>query len=385
MSGRSVFLLAVVALTAAAAETPAANAATLSERQATGLPSAQIDGSAVYWFQHVADRKTGRVGGGRILRRELGAATPEVIFEAGRDKRVTGFNAARGRVAVGTQNVRTGASQVLEIRQTGAAWSSTSLAGRTGTRQGDVCFSIARVITVNVASEIVVEDLQLLGRDGKCGDSDIKRPQSTLFAIAADGTTRTLVERKGAWTLTGEIATIPDLTWGAGDWLFFSLDGADFVEPAGLLNIDTGQSVAMFDPPSPPSHMEVSAGGRTITNVDGQSTILRTDPQNPDFSINFSRPHLSRWLHFCGEKILEISRRGHPWADWPSRKHKYPNGSRWNLYILSLDGQRERRLPDRLHRGTVFETCDANTAVFYRGLRNGRTRQFSLSLAAPVQ
>lgn len=63
------------------------------------------------------------------------------------------------------------------------------------------------------------------------------------------------------------------------------------------------------------------------------------------------------------------------------RKHKYSAGSRWNLYILNRDGQRERRLPERLHRGTGFEACDANTAVFHRYLRHNRARQFNISLA----
>lgn len=395
---RKRLVLALCALVSACAFSPTgtASAAVLAPEFAYGLGSAQLDGGAVYWVQHpfvgysYAIPLNGSPGASgdnrdttRILRRDLGAATPETVFEADPDESVTAFNAANGRIAVGTFNQRDGSSRIFEIKRDAAGVATSILTQRDGRVSGLTCFSRVRLISINSQSEVIVEELRAMSRDGNCAPGTLRRLESAISAIAPDGSTRILLERKAGWSTGDSDTSLGRLTWGSGDWtaLTASENNDSFIiGSAGMLNLETGQFSEVQMPATFSQGLEVSSGGRTLINKSGEKTFLRPDPVRPDFMRILKRPRATRWMHFCGDKILEISRRGVPWA-WPrsTRRAGY-----WNLYVLNADGIRERRLTQRLRRGTNFGTCNAETAIFHFYLRNGKARQFTVPLSPPA-
>lgn len=379
----------LVALGAFGARGPVAEAgaAILPTNYSGGLLSAQLDGPALYWFERTPATNT--KGSGRVLRRDLTLdGETKVIFSSADGFEIAGFRAAYGRVAIAQANGTTGESRVLELKQQGDAWPTTPLITRNANPAGDSCWARARLITINPAAEIVTEDLRIAGRGGQC---TIQRPLSTLFAVAADGTSRTLLDRKGAWSTSADTDSLGRLTHGFGDWLISHEPGSVTDGRTGLLNIASGEYTELIDAPSEYPRPEISAQGQLLVNgqhAAGTFAKLFTDPRNLAAQVVLARRNRTSWFHLCGEKILEISRRGttnymYAPPSPPRRSGKrpaYSNGSRWNLWILNMQGQRERRLPQRLRRGTGFEACDAGQAVFHRYLRKGAARQFSVPL-----
>lgn len=383
MTKRRLALALAVFAAAAVALPSAAGAAILAEADSYGLRSTQLDGGAAFWLERSNEfRESSRHKSSRILRRNLGAAVPESIYETDADDRVTGFNATGGRVVVGTFNPYDGSSRIIEVKYSAGGVSTTVLAQLSGSYAGLMCQSRVRLIAVNAQLEAIVEELRQMSQDGNCSSRTLKRTESTISAIAIDGSARVLLERKTGWGLLSSDNLIGQLTWGHGDWFaqITTSDDSDFNPgSSGMLNLTTGQFAEAQVPVNYWRHFEVSAGGRVLSNQDGESTVLRSDPTFPDRSRTLSRSNTTRWMHFCGDKILEISRRGEPWPRYRSKRRA---GKFWNLYILNADGVRERRLPQRLKRGTNFGACNAETAVFHFYLKNRTTRQFTVPLGS---
>lgn len=384
-------LLGSLALTAAAlgfAVSGGASAAILSDTESYGLRSAQLDGGAVYWRGYDDNFFYGVGGETRILRRELASPKVETVFAPEGDEAITAFNAVAGRLVVGLHNGRDDSSQIVEVKRTDAGPAITVLAQRSGDYSGLVCSSRVRLVTVTAQSEVIVEEVRRMSRDGNCARGLLKRTESKLFAIAPDLSERTIAETKAGWDTGNSDSTIGRLVAGSGDWLIHrpaeSGYGDTSSTPGGMRNLITGQYVEMNAPIGAGARVWVSNGGRTLINERGNSSVLRDDPLQPDSARRMQRARATRWLHFCGDKLLEISRRGNDSNRGRSRKFRRAQGSRWNLYILNLDGVRERRLPQRLRRGTGFGTCNADTAVFHKAQRRGRARQFTVPLTPPA-
>lgn len=381
MSLRAAFRFWPLALSAAclfacAFAVTGAAGATLTTEQSSGLWSAQIDGPALYWFQRFSTGKRGR-SSGRVLRRNLFVdPAPKEIYSAADSYVITGFNARHGRIAVAEHQIKTGDSRVLELKQQGESWLTTELLARSAAAAGERCYSRARLITINPAAEIVVDDMRATGLNGQCV---IQRPHSTLTAIAADGSSRLLQELKGPWSTPGLQQRFGRLSQGAGDWAIWREDNYSDSGRAGLMNLATGEFSNRPEMPDDLSHPEVAIDGRMLVNDAGFRSTLFTDPKDPAAQVLFKRRYRTSWFHFCGEKILEVTRRSSP-DDGKRKRRAFANGSRWNLWILNMNGQRERRLPQRLRRGTGFEACDAGQAVFHRYLHKGGARQFSVPL-----
>ncbi len=396
MRTRLVALLCAFVCASALAFASSVCAAMLTQEFSYGLGSAQLDGGAVYWVQQpfgsygYAIPLAGPPGTGgdirdsaRILRRDLGAAAPETVFEADPDESVTAFNAANGRIAVGTFNKHDRSSRIFEVRRDAGGIATSILTQRDGKVSGLTCFSRVRLIAINSRSEVIVEELRKMSRNGNCAQGTLRRIESTISAIAPDGSTRILLERKAGWSTADSDTSLGRLTWGSGDWFAQAAienDDSFVIGSAGMLNLGTGEFAELQMPDAFSRGLEVSSSGRSLVNDYGEKTLLRPDPVRPDFTRVLRRSRATRWMHFCGDKILEISRRGRPWA-WPrsTRRAGY-----WNLYVLNADGIRERRLTQRLRRGTNFGTCNAETAIFHFYLRSGKARQFTVPLAPPA-
>lgn len=384
-------LLSTLALTAAALGfvfSGAATAAILPADIGYGLRSAQLEGGAVYWRGYDDAYYNGYGGQTRILRRELTSSKVETVYQPEGDEAITAYNAVAGRLIVGLHNDRDDSSQIVEVKRTDAGPAITVLAQRSGDYSGLTCSSRVRLVTVTAQSEVVVEEVRRMSRDGNCARGLLKRTESKLFAIAPDLSERIIAETKAGWDTGRSDASIGRLTAGPGDWLIHRPTDNGYDEnpttPGGMRNLITGQYIEMNAPIGSGSRAWVSSGGRTLINQYGDSTILRDDPLQPDSARRMQRARTTRWLHFCGDKLLEISRRGNNSDGRRTRKSRSAQGTRWNLYILSLDGARERRLPQRLRRGTGFGTCNADTAVFHKQQRRGKVRQFSVPLTPPA-
>ncbi|MBI4897622.1 MAG: hypothetical protein HY827_04570 [Actinobacteria bacterium] len=397
MRTRLVVTLCAFACTYALVLASSAGAAVLAPEYSYGLGSAQLDGGAVYWLQQPSglnyDYGTFPLAGSpgangdsrdttRILRRELGAAAPETAFEADPDENVTAFNAANGHLAVGTFNRHDGSSRIYEIKRDATGVATSIVTQRDGKFNGLTCFSRVRLIAINAQSETIVEELRKMSHDGNCASGTLRRIESTISAIAPDGSTRVLLERKAGWSTGEDDSTLGRLTWGLGDWFAQTVpdDEGGTPGPAGMFNLATGQFAEAQMPTAFSRSLEISGSGRVLINRSGEKTLLRPDPARPDFTRVLKRSRNTRWMHFCGDKILEISRRGWPWA-WPRSMRR---AGFWNVSILNADGIRERQLTQRLRRGTNFGTCNADTAIFHFYLRNGKARQFTVPLAPPA-
>lgn len=375
-------------VTAVALLAAGAQAATIGGDDSGGLGGSQISDGAVYWaqtnvFNYWYDSED--VMRGRLLRRELASAQVETLYETGPDDSLTSFNAVEGRVIVGVANRVDESSSVIEIKRDAAGVSTSVLAARAPGSIGPACKARVRPIGVNSLGEAMVEELRSDSTDGNCAYGRLKRTISTITAIAPDGTSRVLIERKSPWSTSDELNVLGRPRWGGGDWLaLLSGDSPYSIAPisSGMLDLTTGRFVESQSIASQWTPVEFSRGGRALVNSDGDSTYMVGDPNFPD-KLRFLPARKSiRWMHFCGDKILEVSRaRGRRLKGGRGRS---PGGKRWNIYIRNLDGVRERRLSQTLARGTDFDGCNGETALFHKHIRRGKMRQFGVSLAPPA-
>lgn len=386
MKRRRLIILSFAALIVSAVATPA-DAATIAGSDAYGLGSAQIDGGAVYWAQTYGNYYfASPQGPNRLLRRDLSSNSVETVFEAGQDDVLSAFNAVNGRIIVGSRNRIDGSSSVLEVKRDPSGVSTVVLATRTSGYNGQTCHARVRPIGINAQGEAMVEELRRVSTDGNCAAGLIKRTVSTITAIAPDGASRMLVERKSGWSTYSEDTDLGRPRWGGGDWMAL-LPGEDSSDAVflngGMLNLSTGGFTKSQSSFSSSSDVEFSRDGRALSEEDGDGATLYFNPLSPTSSRRLTVRRSFSWMHFCGDKILEISRRE---GRYIKRRFRYTaGGKQWNIYIRNLDGARERRLTQRLARGTNFGGCNADTAVFHKYARRGdRARQFSVPLSPPA-
>lgn len=373
----------VISLLALAAAAASAQAAVVASDQAAGIGSAQIDGGAVYWAQTQNQYWYDSNFTPKVLRRELASDKVEVVYEAGDSEKLTAMNAVNGRVIVGVRNPRDESSSILEIVRDAAGVSTRVIASRTGGYSGNVCKSRVRPIGVNAQQEILIEELSRVSRDGNCADGLIKRIVSTISALAPDGSSRTIIERKSGWFTYGSDGLLGSPRWGGGDWMALAAGSEDdFDLRGGNINLATGGLTPALLPIFDTRVTEVSLDGRSLTNAEGFGSTLASNPLDPEQSRYLAARKSIRWMHFCGDKILEINR-----ARGRRLKHgrgRSPGGRRWSLYIRDLDAVRQRSLPQTLARGTDFDGCNGDVALFHAELRRGKVRQFAVPLTPPA-
>ncbi|MFY9470148.1 MAG: hypothetical protein WAP37_08550 [Solirubrobacterales bacterium] len=403
-----IFVAVCLAILTSPATAATADAAVFKPRDPDALLNAQVDNGAIFWFERtrVSQKAT---GGGHIYRRALASNSVELIFSSSESYSITGFKVGGGRVVIGQKHSKNLSSRVVELQPQTPAWRPVSLLSRDGAQDGDTCLSTARLIAISAAGEVIAEDRSYIGRAGNC---TLQRAHSQLIAIAADGTTRDLLSRVGAWSAGQRSGSIAELTPGTGDWMR-ALEG-DPLSGSSLatLNPFTGESAFTLDAPGADGDVEIGPDGRMLLpgphyddyygpSDSGGSTLL-TDPRDLSKSVNLRRNGFTSYFHLCGEKLIEISLRGgrsgyaYPPAR-PGRREsraqsrkriranaRHENKRTWSISIRNADGTLEARLPTRLKRGTAFETCDAGTAFFHRAIPKGKgkIRQFPVPLSA---
>lgn len=359
-----------------------ADAATLSPTSAFEMSSASISGNHIYWFQR--RWRTPRTwrgytrAPGRILRRALDSNVTEVAYRPPVGSRITAFNVRGGRVAVGLGSTRSkrGRSAIVELVNEPTGLTAKTLLERFGGEREGKCDADASLLNIESDGAIIVEDSSVEGRGGKC---ELMRRQGQFRAFNPDGTQTDLSKRTSGWSMDIDNLDAPSLKAGPSHWYALRDDEGEFFGAGGLLNVRTGATVRAPLVVGELDSIEFAADGRALLDIE---TFSRADfsyaMTQSATNLNDPRP-IERdgsivWLHVCGEKLLEISRRE------PTRKSRR-GGGMWNLYLRTFDGTVERRLPQRLRRATAFDTCNADVAVFHRDLRKRRARQFAVQLS----
>lgn len=358
-----------------------ANAATLSPTAAYEMSSVSISGNHVYWFQR--RWRTPRTwrgydrAPGRIVRRALDSSLAEVVYKPPVGTRITAFNVRGGRIAVGLGSTRSrkGRTAVVELVEQPAGLTATTLVERFGGVRDGKCDADVSLLNIDPSGSIIIEDSWIEGRNGKC---ELVRLQGQFRALNRDGSQTDLSKRTSGWSVNADNLYLPDLQSGPSDWYVAQGEDDEFFGAGGLINVRTGSKVRAPLALSELNAIEFAPDGRALFELEsfassGIKYAITPSATALDDPRPIQRDGSIVWLHVCGEKLLEISRRE------PTRKSRR-GGGKWNLYLRTLDGTIERRLPQRLRRATAFDTCNADKAVFHRGLRKRRVRQFTVPL-----
>lgn len=381
-TGALLLALFLAAATLLFAGVDRANAAVISKSAAFEIKSASLSNGYVYWFQRrSAEPRTWRQysrAPGRVVRRALSSNVVEAVYEPPAGNNIVAFAVRGGRVAVGLASSRTkqGRTAVVEIVHKPEGPTATTLLERFGGKRDGKCDARAKLINIESTGAIVVEDSFVEGRTEAC---ELVRRQGQFRALNPDGTQTDLTKRTSGWARSIDRWDSPMIKAGLGDWYAISTQFAsDFFGASGFINLHTGELT------SPPlnlgtlQNIEFSASGRALMRIDSLAAgatfyATATTAAQLNDPTPIRRARALSWIHICGDKLLEISRRK------PTRKAP-KGGGMWNLHLRTMDGAVERRLPQRLRRATAFDTCNATTAVFHRGLRKGRARQFTVPL-----
>lgn len=348
-----------------------ASAANISSDLGARFQSVQFDRTAVYWFE----RFTRNGDGGAIYRRVFGTAKAEKVYAPPKDVTITGFKIRNGVIAISQSpdGYEAKESEVDELKFDNGKWTAAPLLKRTLEPAGGNCGTRVRLVGIAADGAVIADDRVAAGLNGSCS---IVRESSTVSAYAADGSVTQLIARKSGWSTDVRNVTFERVWLGPGDWAFTS-DSYFYDDSTqlGLRNVATGATSQFVLPFESAGRPEVTAAGQTLFNDPNGDlgTTIFTDPLDLTKSLKPHRPGSTWWFHFCGDKLLEISRRK------AARKRRA--GSLWNLYIRDHDGNVLRRLDQRLPRGTTFGACDAGTAIFHQRFpRTWATRQIVVGL-----
>lgn len=394
---RYVLLIAVAALCGASLLATEASAATIPAKYARQLYSVQSQGDTIFWFQRVAlkvskaERKflegipveyrnqysyySDSSGPGAILARQFNSSLVKPIYQPPPGQRIAGFKIRAGRIIVGLsarddRNVKP--TEVVELKQDGTAWTTTSLITRPGVVPG-ACGSVVSLLNVNDRGEVIVDDVSYESRGADC---QLVRAISKLVAIAPDGTQREITSRISGWASDKDEISFDRLHGGPGDW--YSVQQYTEWDDTGKLaleNIETGEQFNYPQLDRDFYNYDLNAAGASLT-MDPYSrrdrTLLFNDPRHLDKVIHLGRRNAITWFHLCEDKVIEIGRR--------RATQKRPAGKSWNVWTRDTNGEVQRKLDVRIARGTVFEACNGDFAFFHRYLRNQRVRQFAVPL-----
>lgn len=350
-----------------------ADAAVLSKSVSSNLSSAAIQDGTLYWFQRDPFAFSDANDPGAVFARTLGSNRVVKAYSPPRGFWINAFNVRGGRVAVGIEprDEQLGRSAVVELTPTPTGFNSTEIVSRTSTSDGASCGTLVELVNIDQTGSVIYEDISYVGQHGKC---EIVRRTGVFRAVSRTGEVTELSTRKSGWALGSEDTDPRPLKPGPGDWMVLINLEEDFFEyEFGTFNLRSGDQHPFTEADTTAS-VDFAAGGQGLLGPsdDGSAYTLGTNPANPAEGANVARPRSLVWMHFCGSQILEISRR--------KGTRKRSPGGKWNLYIRNMTGTVVKRLPQRLRRGTMFDTCNADVAVFHRGLQKGRNRQFSVPL-----
>ena len=378
-------LVTMTILAVALAATGSASAATIPAADALQFYSVQPDGGQVLWFQRapakspskaspIPDWYYGQSGDwpGELFARPFGGTSVVQIYHPPTSRRIAGFKARAGRVVVGLDSMRSDATEIDELVPGESGWSALPLAVGTASSDDGNCGSRVSLANVNLSGEVIVDERTIQGANGGC---KIVRANSRLIAFAKDGSQRTVMTRTSGWAFDAESATFDDLRAGPGDWYLRRELSYYSSGKIGLMNIETGETFDYPDVTRDFDKVELNGSGASLAINPWNTkdhTLLFPDPRELDRAVHLGRRSSITWFHLCGEQIIEIARR--------RATAKHSGGNAWNIWLRYTHGQVQRRLQTRLARGTMFESCDGELALFHHYLRDGRARQFSIPL-----
>lgn len=367
--------LAGAALVACLVLAPQAGAADLPASQSQ-ITSGQLVDENLIWFQRndrVRHRKHGgrliTPGAGAIYARPLANKNAARIYVPPKGSAIVGFNASAGRVIVGLASSDFdphGASSAVELVRSGASWSARPIAEQPADPSG--CGRKVRLTGIAPSGEVVIQRVVLEGRGENCL---LTREQARLISLPQAGGEVELGARTSGWASSSDTPLLAELTPlnGAEMLQVFPGESGDFVgavwRPASgqysrVSNILSGNEIVQ---PLDATHIflrnwRVSAG---VVDI-GKHPAALTDLGGGDSYISWFRP--------CGSRLLEIRR---------SAYGSNPR-SKWILKLRDISGNPLKTLTAKLVRGTTFDACNRNTAVFHRPRKGGGIRQWAVNL-----
>lgn len=374
----SVMLAALLAIVAVASTPPAAHALYFDSRAPAG--DTFLDGG----WSYIAERK--RHNQTRVIRRQQRHLTRHLVgvLKTKSLHYVSRFRANGATVAIGggvyqnfSEETGGDANEFVAIADQGTF---RMIALEQGSVPG-VCEQTLQLSDVTADGRVIVVAERLDGLTDKCLVTRVTRE---VRAYAPDGSMTVLHSWTSSWGRfnmgnccdSGPLFGSRMLTADAR-YAVTRFDG-------GELHIDA------FDLPAGgtlPYELdartwEMSGEGRVIASRYGRRAPRTTlYPQAMDFASGrpLNRPGMIAYFHLCGDKILEIARRGT--KVFGDEQQHY-----WRVSLRDRDGAWIRTFKKRLRRSTNFVGCDGVKARFIRynwDSANGEPRLPIIPLAGP--
>lgn len=215
-----------------------------------------------------------------------------------------------------------------------------------------------RLVDVQSNGTVVIEDWRVEGFDQTC---EITRRYREVVIVAADKTTRRLASTVTPWGQGGN--RYDDQAWEE--------EGNAVAFVAGLLVTDDGggsykltavESLStQFLPDALGDRLwEVAADGRMISLQNRgkrPTTSLFASIAKPTAGSSLDRRNRISYFHFCGDKILEVVRKGK--ATRERKRSRF-----WRLMVRNSQGRAPKTLKRQINIGSHFVGCDGDYAHF---------------------
>lgn len=370
-------LALVVALSALLVISASAGAVNLPKNQSDFMSAQILDGRLV-WFQrnHRFDNQKNRPpkvkeGVGALYARVLTAKKAEKVYLPPKGQKIVSFKTGGGRIVVGLATISEsgrGPSQIVELTPGATTpWAAKPLAADPDTTDAATCQSRVELIAAQPDGDVLVQHDKLEGRGKDCV---LARQVGQITAYAKDGTARQLAARKSGWANSQEWDLLPTLLPTANDWMLQVVsEDFDWNVPVSTWNAESGEYKPMNTDIDEVDRAEPLSGGGLVLRAWWYFHRVMPVPSNPVVSHSLWRIGYESWFHACGSQIVEFSRA------WDR-----PNHGKWSIYLRNSSGKTTSKLDAKLAMGTVFDTCDQNTAVFHRARHDGGAHQWAVKL-----
>ncbi|MGH2960431.1 MAG: hypothetical protein ACRDKE_12555 [Solirubrobacterales bacterium] len=362
---------------AAIAAGPAAAAVDLPAKQSRFTSPQLLDGKFL-WFQRNDRSKPTKKdpynytpGVGAIYARDLTAKEAQRVYLPPKGSKIVSFKAAAGRVVVGlapTTKDGRGPSSIVELTPGATTpWPASPLEVADDKIDQQVCGSRVELITVQSDGDALIQKSSLEARGKDCV---LTRQVAEVSSLPRSGPPVVLGTRKSGWNMEKRANLLPTLFPANGDWLPVFVGVWDGMYSTASTWNPSGDSRKLFDDDTLLYRSEPTAEGGILTRGWGSDYVFYPNLGDPNTTIPLKRDGATSWFHVCGTSFIEIT-----------RKRSAGFSGKWNIMIRNSAGQTERKLTAKLNAGTLFDTCDQNTAVFHRWRHDGGVRQWSVSLA----
>jgi hypothetical protein len=204
-------------------------------------------------------------------------------------------------------------------------------------------------------------------QEGLAGTCQVTRTHRETRSIDPHGSVKALSSYVGAWgthRLSQSLPGISSSAWALEDSSVAWADDNHLLTgfPGGEIWLERLDSLAKIRMPYVLNKriLEFSDDGSMLSSRYAHMiphTSLYPDPMAPANTKPLNRKRMISYFHFCGDKIVEIARRGRKL--YQDRHVKW-----WRVSVRDLGGNWQRTLTRKLRRGTNFRGCDAQVARF---------------------